>query len=143
MIQYYNWKYKIIWPLHIYSYQKIDFFGAKMYAVPFFQVRGSHMPWVVWSLLFHVEPLWNIIPKTEMQRSECQGYIMTYLIKSHLYILNRRAVGIFKVLSITNIENFINIFCFIFIIVYVHNLKISSLTFFLLSILFFTFIESI
>ena len=35
-IQEYNLKCKIIFPLHIYLYQKIDFFGAKIYAVPYF-----------------------------------------------------------------------------------------------------------
>ena len=49
-IQEYNQKYKIIWPLHIYPCQKIDFFGEKMYAVPYFQVRGSRMLWLVSSL---------------------------------------------------------------------------------------------
>ena len=35
-IQAYNLKYKIICPLHIYLCLKIDFFGAKMYDVPYF-----------------------------------------------------------------------------------------------------------
>ena len=38
-IQEYNQKYKIIWPLHIYPCQKIYFFGTKMNAVPYIQVR--------------------------------------------------------------------------------------------------------
>ena len=42
-IQEYNRKYKRIWPLHIYPCQKIDFFGEKMHAVPYFQVRGSRI----------------------------------------------------------------------------------------------------
>ena len=46
-IQEYNWKYKIFCLLHIYPCQKIDFFGAKMYAVPSFQFRGLRMLWVV------------------------------------------------------------------------------------------------
>ena len=46
-IQEYNQKFKRTWPLHIYPCQKIDFFGAKMYAVPSFQVRVSRMLWVV------------------------------------------------------------------------------------------------
>ena len=50
-----------------------------MYAVLYFQVRGSRMLWVVLSLLFHVKTLWNIILTSEMQRSECQGYIMMHL----------------------------------------------------------------
>ena len=62
-IQEYNLKYKGIWPLHIYPCQKIDFLGAKMYAVPYFQVCGSRMLWVFSSLIFHVEPLYNIIPE--------------------------------------------------------------------------------
>ena len=82
-IQEYNRKYKRIWTLHIYPCQKIDIFGAKMYAVPYFQVRGSHMLWVVSSLILHVEPLWNIIPKSEIQRSECQGYIIMYTPKNY------------------------------------------------------------
>ena len=68
-IQDYNQKYKIIWPLHIYLCQKIDFFGAKMYAVPYFQFRGSRMLWVVSSLLLRVEPPWDIISKSEIRRS--------------------------------------------------------------------------
>ena len=43
VIQDYNRKYKTIWTLHIYPCQKIDFFGEKMYAVPYFQVRGSRI----------------------------------------------------------------------------------------------------
>ena len=35
-IQKYNQKCKIIWSLHIHPCQKIDFFGAKIYAVPYF-----------------------------------------------------------------------------------------------------------
>ena len=35
-IQEYNLKCKIICPLHIYICQKIDLFGAEMYAVPYF-----------------------------------------------------------------------------------------------------------
>ena len=69
-IQDYNQNLKIIRPLHIYPYQKIDFFGAKMYAVPYFQVHISRMLWVVSYLLLHVEPLWNNILKSEMQSSE-------------------------------------------------------------------------
>ena len=46
-IQEYTQKYIIIWPLHIYPCQKIYFFGAKMYAVQYFQVCGSRMLWVV------------------------------------------------------------------------------------------------
>ena len=72
-IQEYNRKYKIIWQLHIYPCHKIDFFGAKMYDVPYFQVCGSRIIWVVSYLIFYVEPLWNIISKSEMQRSEWQG----------------------------------------------------------------------
>ena len=56
-IQEYNRKYKRIWPLHIYPCQKIDLFGTKMYVVPYFQVSGSRMLWVVSYLLLHVEPL--------------------------------------------------------------------------------------
>ena len=78
-IQEYNQKYKIIWSLHIYSCQKIYLCGAQMYAVPYFQVCGSQMLWVISSLLLHVEPLWNLISKSEMQRSEWQGYITMYL----------------------------------------------------------------
>ena len=33
-IQECNRKFKIIWPLHIYSCHNIDFFGAKVNAVP-------------------------------------------------------------------------------------------------------------
>ena len=80
-IQDYNRKYKIIWPLHIYPCQKIDLFGAKMYATPSFQVHGSRILWVVLFLLLYVEPLRNIISKSEMPRSEWQGYIMMYLRK--------------------------------------------------------------
>ena len=80
-IQEYNEKYKIILTLHIYPCQKIDFSGTKMYAVTSFQVHGSQMLWAVSSLLFHVEPLWNIISKSEMRRSIWQGYIMMYLTK--------------------------------------------------------------
>ena len=65
-IQEYNQKFKRIWMLHIYPCQKIDFFDAKMYAVSYFQVYGSLMLWVVSYLIFHVEPLWNIIYKSEM-----------------------------------------------------------------------------
>ena len=39
--QEYNRMFKYIWPLLIYPYHKIDIFGANMYAVPYFQVRGS------------------------------------------------------------------------------------------------------
>ena len=67
-----------------------------MYAVPYFQVRGTHMLWVISSLIFHVEPLKNIVLKSEMKKSECQGYIMMYLTKNYLPFLNRRAVRIFK-----------------------------------------------
>ena len=35
-IQEYNQKCKIIWSLHIHPCQKIDLFGAKIYAVPYF-----------------------------------------------------------------------------------------------------------
>ena len=80
-IQDYNRKYKRIWPLHIYLCQKIDLFGTKMYAVPYFQVRGSRMLWVVLSLLLHVEPLCNIILKSEMRKNECQVNIMIYITK--------------------------------------------------------------
>ena len=54
-IQEYNQKFKRIWMLHIYLCQKIDIFGGKMYAVPYFQFRGSRMLWVVSFLLLHVE----------------------------------------------------------------------------------------
>ena len=84
VIQEYNRKYKRIWPLHIYPYQKIDFFGAKMYTVPSFQVRGSRILWVFSYLPLHVEPLWDIISKSEMRRDEWQGYIMMYLTKTFL-----------------------------------------------------------
>ena len=63
-LQEYTRKFKRIWSLHIYPCKKIYFFGAKMYAVQYFQFRASDMPWVVSSLLFHVEPLWNIISKS-------------------------------------------------------------------------------
>ena len=70
-IQEYNRKFKIIWPLHIYPCKKIDFFCAKKkYAVPYFQVRISRMLWVVSYLILHVEPLWNIILKSEIRISE-------------------------------------------------------------------------
>ena len=92
------------WPLHIYPCQKTDFFCAKMYAIPYFQVNGSRMIWVISSLRLHVEPLRNIISKSEMRRSEWQGYIVMYLTKHCPYLLNRRAVGIFKVSSITKLE---------------------------------------
>ena len=103
-IQEYNQKYKIIWPLNIYPYQKIYFFGAEMYAVTYFKVCGSQMLWFVSSLLLHLEPRWNIILKSKMRRSEWQGYIKIYLTKN-CFFLNRRAVGIFKVLSITKLAN--------------------------------------
>ena len=51
-IQYYNRKFKRIWPLHIYPCQKFYLFGANMYAVTSFQVRVSWMIWLVSSLLF-------------------------------------------------------------------------------------------
>ena len=87
-IQEYNQKFKIIWPSHIYPCQKIDFFGEKMYSVPSFQVRESRMIWVVLSLILHAEQPWNIISKSEMQRSECQGYIMMYLTKiANLFLI--------------------------------------------------------
>ena len=76
-----------------------------MYAVLYFQVYGSRMLWVVSSLLLRVETLWNIILKSEMRRSEWQGYIMMYLAKKCFSFFNRQAVGIFRVLSITELEN--------------------------------------
>ena len=82
--------------MHIYPCQKIDFFGVKMYTVPYFQVRGSQILWVVSSLLLHVEQLQNIILKSEMRRSEYQGNIMMYLKNIALHLLNRSAVGILK-----------------------------------------------
>ena len=42
---------------------------------------------------------------SEIQRIEWQGYIMMYLTKNCLPFLNCRAVSIFKVLSITKLEN--------------------------------------
>ena len=76
-----------------------------MYAVSYFQVCGSRMLWVVSYLLLHVEPMWNIITKSEIQISEQQVYIMMFLTKDCLYFLNRQAVGIFKVLIITKLSN--------------------------------------
>ena len=69
-------------------------------------------------------------------------------------VLNRWAVDIFKVLSITKLENsfepltdignpFHGSLLLFFIIVYVHNSEIHVLNFFFLSILLLTFIESI
>ena len=105
MIPEYNKNIKRIWPLHIYPCQKIDFFGPKMYTVQYFQVCGSRIIWVVSSLNFHFKPLWNTNPKSEMQGSEWQEYIMTNLTENCLSFLNRRAVGIFKLLSTTELEN--------------------------------------
>ena len=65
--------------MYIYPCQKIDFFGAKIYAISYFQVLGSLILWVVSYLILHVESLCNIILKLEMQRSEFQGYIVMYL----------------------------------------------------------------
>ena len=59
------------------------------------------------SLFLNVEPLWGIISKSEMQRSEWQGYIMMYLTKHCSPFLNFRAVGIFEVLSIPKFANII------------------------------------
>ena len=63
------------------------------------------MLWVVSSLLLHVEPLWSIISKSEIQSSEWQGYIIMHPPKNSLAFLNRQSIGIFKVLSITNLAN--------------------------------------
>ena len=154
-IQEYNRKFKIFWPLDIYPCQKIGFFGAKMYTVPYFQVRGSQMIWVVSSLILHVEPLWNIISKSEMQRSEWQGYTMMYLTKHCLPFLNRRSVGIFKVLSITKLANIFESLTDIgkpfhhSLSFYLYHRLCTEFSntcpkiFLLLLILFFTFIESI
>ena len=57
----YEKKFKRIWPIHIYPCQKFTSYGAKMYPVPSFQVKGSHLLWIVSSLLLHVECLWSII----------------------------------------------------------------------------------
>ena len=84
---------------------EILFIWCKMYSVPYFQVRGSRMLLVVSSLILHVEPLWNNLSKSEIRRGEWKGYIMMHLTKYYLPFLNRRAVGIFKVLSITKLEN--------------------------------------
>ena len=54
LIQEYNKKFKRIWPLCIYPCQKIDFFGEKMCAVPYFQVHVSRMLWVFKSLILHL-----------------------------------------------------------------------------------------
>ena len=87
-IQEYNRKYKRFWPLHIYTCQKIDFFGAKMYSVPSFQVHGSRILWVVSYLLLHVEPLWSIIYTPKMRRSKWQVYIMIYLTRiDYLFLI--------------------------------------------------------
>ena len=88
VIQENNLRFKIIWPFHIYPCQKIDFFGAKIYAVPYFQFSRSRMLWVVLYLILHVEPLCNIILKSKIQRSERKGYIMMYTTKT-LSFLNR------------------------------------------------------
>ena len=56
-IQEYNLNNKIFWSLHIFSCQKTDFFGEKMYFVPSFTICRSRMIWAVSSLLLHVEPL--------------------------------------------------------------------------------------
>ena len=40
-----------------------------------------------------------------MRRIEWQGYIIMYLTKHCLPLLNRQAVGIFKVLRVTDLEN--------------------------------------
>ena len=76
-----------------------------MYAVPYFQVRGSRMLWVISSLLFHVEPPWNMFLKSETRRSEWQGYTTMNLTKDCLPFLNSRAVGILKALNITKLAN--------------------------------------
>ena len=87
-IQEYNQRFKRIWTLYIYPFQKIDLFGAKMYAVTYFEVRRSRMLWVVSSLIFHVEPLWNIISKSEIRKSEWQGYIMMHITKiAYLFLI--------------------------------------------------------
>ena len=141
--------------MHIYLCQKIDFFGAKMYAVPYFQVNLSWMLWVVSSLLLHGEALWNIISKSEMRRSERQGYIIMYLTNNCLPFLNRWAVDIFEVLSITKLANIFesltnigNTFHYYLYLYFYHRLCTEFTNacppiFFLLVVLFFTFIESI
>jgi hypothetical protein len=99
----YSRKFKRIWPLYIYPCQKNTLHGAKMYTVPSFKVSGSRLLWIVSSLLLHVEPLWCIIAKGQLRRSEWQGHLLMYLTKKCLSHLNRRAVGIFKVLNITEL----------------------------------------
>jgi hypothetical protein len=76
-----------------------------MYAVPYFKVAGTHLLWLLSSLLLHVEPLWTIIAKGVLRRSEWQGYLLMMLIKQCLSHLNRRAVGIFRVLNVTESMN--------------------------------------
>ena len=43
MLPEYSREFKRIWPLHIYPCQKINSYGAKMYAVPQFRVKGSRL----------------------------------------------------------------------------------------------------
>ena len=109
----YNKKFKRIWPLYSYPCQKITSHGASMYAVPPFQVAGSSFLWTISSLLLHIESLWYIIAKGQMRRSEWQGYLLMYLTKKCLSHLNRRAVGIFQVMNITDLislfEGFTNL----------------------------------
>ena len=88
-----------------------------MYAVPSFQVAGSYFLWIVSSLILHIESLWSIVAKSPMRRSEWKGYLLTYLTKKCLSHLNRRAVGIFQVLTINELislfEKFTNLGKFI------------------------------
>ena len=106
----YNRKFKRIWPLYIYICQKTTLHGAKMFPVPSYQVAGSRLLWIMSSLLLHVEPLWTIIAKGIMRRSEWQGYLLMFLTKHCISHLNRRAVGIFKVLNITDSINMLRNF---------------------------------
>ena len=103
----YTRKFKRMWPLYLYPCQKMNSYGARLHCCPSYNVSGSKMLWLVSSLLLHIETLWGIVSQGEMRRSQWQGHVLVYLTKNCIPYLNRRAVGIFKHLTMTKLSEMI------------------------------------
>ena len=104
----YSKKFKHIWPLYIYPCQKVCKHGWKMHTVAVYQVTNSMLLWLVSSLLIKVEAIWNILALSELKTSEWIGYLLIHLTKTSLHHINRRAVGIFPNMNITELVNLLS-----------------------------------
>ena len=81
-----------------------------MHTVPVYQVANSRLLWLVSSLLIKVEAIWNILASSELKTSEWSGYLLMHLTKTTLHHINRRAVGIFQNMNVTELVNLLGLY---------------------------------